>query len=67
MALNYQIMLKQNLHDLNPIFIGEAELPPGYKELAAARSCSVLYYTRSGSGTVRSRKPLTKHKPVSFS
>lgn len=53
MALNYQIMLKQNLHDLNPIFIGEAELPPGYKELATARSCSVLYYTRSGSGTIR--------------
>ena len=56
MALNYQIMLKQNLQDLNPIFIGEAELPPGYKELAAARSCSVLYYTRSGSGTVRIEK-----------
>jgi len=53
MALNYQIMLKQNLHDLNPLFIGEAELPAGYKELATARSCSVLYYTRSGHGTVR--------------
>ena len=53
MALNYQIMLKQNFQDLNPLFIGEAELPEGYKELATARSCSVLYYTRRGCGTVR--------------
>jgi len=53
MALNYQIMLKQNLHDLNPLFIGEAELPAGYKELATARSCSVLYYSRRGCGSVR--------------
>ena len=53
MALNYQIMLKQNFQDLNPLFIGEAELPAGYKELATARSCSVLYYTRRGHGTVR--------------
>lgn len=52
MALNYQIMLKQKLQDLNPLFIGEAELPPGYKELASAQSCSVLYYTRCGHGTV---------------
>ena len=53
MALNYQIMLKQNLQDLNPLFIGEAELPPGYKELATAPSCSVLYFSRHGHGTVR--------------
>lgn len=53
MGLNYQIMLKQNLQDLNPLFIGEAALPPGYKELANARNCSVLYYTRQSRGTVR--------------
>ena len=60
MALNYQIMLKQNLQDLNPLFIGEAELPPGYKEQAAAPSCSVLYYTCGGRGTVRSKG--TEHR-----
>ena len=53
MSLNYQIMLKQSLQDLHPLFIGEAELPPGYKELANGRNCSVLYRVRRGSGTVR--------------
>lgn len=53
MALNYQIMLKQNWQELNPLFVGEAELPPGYKELATARSCSVLYFVCKGQGTVR--------------
>lgn len=53
MSLNYQILLKQNLQDLNPLFAGEAECPPGLLELADARSCSVLYYLYHGSGTVR--------------
>ena len=53
MALNYQILLKQNLQDLNPLFIGEAECPAGLLELADARSCSVLYYLRDGRGSVR--------------
>lgn len=53
MAVNYQILLKQNLQDLNPLFIGEAECPAGLLELADARSCSVLYYLSHGRGTVR--------------
>ena len=53
MALNYQILLTQNLQDLNPLFVGEAECPAGLLELADARSCSVLYYLRHGRGTVR--------------
>ncbi|MBQ9968077.1 MAG: helix-turn-helix domain-containing protein [Oscillospiraceae bacterium] len=53
MGLNYQIMLKQNLQDLNPLFIGEAYCPAGVREIASARNCSVLYRIRQGSGTVR--------------
>lgn len=66
MALNYQIMLKQNLHDLNPIFIGEAELPAGFKELATARSCSVLYFTRHGCGTIRIGEHVYEALPGQF-
>ena len=53
MGLNYQIMLKQNLQDLNPLFIGEARCPAGLREIASARNCSVLYRIRQGSGMVR--------------
>lgn len=53
MGLNYQIMLKQNLQDLNPLFIGEAHCPAGVREIANARNCSVIYRIRCGSGMVR--------------
>lgn len=52
MLINYQILLKQNLQDLNPIFIGESECPPGHKGAANARNCCVLYYVRSGKGKI---------------
>lgn len=66
MGLNYQIMLKQNLQDLNPLFIGEAELPPGYKELATAQSCSVLYRSCRGHGRVRLKKEVFDLSPGQF-
>ena len=53
MELNYQILLKQNLQDLNPIFIGESECPPGYEGIANARNCCVLYRVYRGRGRIR--------------
>lgn len=54
MHINYQILLKQNLQDLNPIFLGESECPPGYKGHANANAnCCVLYRVHRGSGSVR--------------
>ena len=54
MRINYQILLKQNLQDLNPIFVGESECPPGFEGYAnaMANSC-VLYRIYRGCGTVR--------------
>ena len=52
MAKNYQILLKQNLQDLNPITVGEAECPPGQKTLLDMRTSSVLHYVRRGRGTL---------------
>lgn len=53
MDLNYQILLKQNLQDLNPIFVGESECPPGHEGTANARNCCVLYRVYRGRGKVR--------------
>ena len=50
MDLNYQILLRQTFQDLNPIFVGESECPPGFKGTAAARSCCVLYRVHRGRG-----------------
>lgn len=52
MAKNYQFLLKQNLQDLNPISVGEAECPPGRKTVMDMRTCSVLHYVRKGRGTL---------------
>ena len=52
MAKNYQILLKQNLQDLNPLTVGEAECPPGQKTPLDMRTCSVLHYVRRGRGTL---------------
>jgi len=52
--VNYQILLKQNLQDLNPIFIGESECPPGYEGFANVNgNCCVLYRIHRGCGKVR--------------
>lgn len=53
MDLNYQILLKQNLQDLNPIFVGESECPPGHEGTANARNCCVLYRVHRGRGKIR--------------
>ena len=54
MRINYQILLKQNLQDLNPIFVGESETPPGYEGYANINgNCCVLYRVHRGSGSVR--------------
>ena len=52
MAKNYQFLLKQNLQDLNPLTVGEAECPPGQKTPLDMRTCSVLHYVRRGCGTL---------------
>lgn len=54
MRVNYQILLKQTLQDLNPIFIGESETPPGYEGFANINAnCCVLYRVHRGRGSVR--------------
>lgn len=54
MRVNYQILLKQNLQDLNPLFIGESECPPGYEGYANINgNCCVLYRVHRGRGKVR--------------
>lgn len=52
MAKNYQFLLKQNLQDLNPITVGEAECRPGQKTVLDMRTSSVLHYIRRGCGTL---------------
>lgn len=53
MRVNYQILLKQTLQDLNPIFIGESECPPGYEGYAnGMANCCVLYRVYRGCGKV---------------
>lgn len=53
MANNHQFLLKQDLHDLNAIFVGEAECPPGYQTIADSRGGNLLYHVRSGRGTIQ--------------
>lgn len=54
MRVNYQILLKQNLQDLNPIFVGESECPPGFEGYANINAnCCVLYRVYRGYGKVR--------------
>lgn len=55
MAKNYQILLKQNLQDLNPLSVGEAECPPGLKTALDMRTSNVLHYVRRGKGTLHIR------------
>ncbi|MBP3633579.1 MAG: AraC family transcriptional regulator [Oscillospiraceae bacterium] len=50
---NYQFLLKQNLQDLNPITVGEAECPPGLKTHLDMRTSSVLHYVRKGCGKLQ--------------
>lgn len=52
MGKNYQFLLKQNLQDLNPITVGEAECPPGQKTALDMHTSSVLHYVRRGRGTL---------------
>ena len=53
MRVNYQILLKQAFQDLNPVFVGESECPPGYKGYANINgNCCVLYRVYRGCGTV---------------
>ena len=48
--MNYQILLKQNLQDLNPISVGEAACPAGNKTIINAKTSSVIHYIRHGRG-----------------
>lgn len=53
MAKHYQILLKQRLQDLNPLTVGEAELPPGYiMNLHMQESCE-LHRVRKGRGILK--------------
>lgn len=53
MAKNHQFLLKQDLKDLNVIFVGEAECPAGYQTVADSRGGNLLYHVRKGRGTVQ--------------
>ena len=50
MGKNYQYLLKQNLRELNPITVGEAECPPHQEIVLDMRTSSVLHYIRRGRG-----------------
>lgn len=52
MEKNYQFLLKQNLQDLNPISVGEADCPPGHSTKLDMHTSSVLHYVRRGRGTL---------------
>ena len=57
MRVNYQILLKQTFQDLNPLFVGESECPPGYEGFANINgNCCVLYRVYRGCGKVRNVK-----------
>ena len=49
MSYALQKLLNPHLHDLNPIFTGEAACPPGEAH-TVAQKCTVIHYIRSGSG-----------------
>ena len=54
MRIHYQLMLKQSLQDLNPIFMGESECEPDHEGYASqSGNCYVLYRIYRGKGKVR--------------
>lgn len=54
MRIHYQLMLKQTLQDLNPIFMGESECEPNHNGHASSSgNCYVLYRIYRGKGKVQ--------------
>lgn len=47
----FQYFLNPHLQDINPIFVGEAECPPGLIQHPPKRDCTILHYIRRGRGT----------------
>lgn len=48
----YQIVIKGDLKDLNPISFGEALVAAGHKQRLLTNNCSLIFYTKSGSGVL---------------
>ncbi|MBQ9968810.1 MAG: AraC family transcriptional regulator [Oscillospiraceae bacterium] len=67
MRIHYQLMLKQSLQDLNPIFMGESECEPSHEGHASqSGNCYVLYRIYRGKGKVRIGDTTYSPRPGQF-
>ena len=48
---HYQVLLNEHLEDLNPVFAGESQLPPGSVNIPVRRTM-LLHYVVSGKGSL---------------
>lgn len=57
MSYALQKLLNPNLHDLNPIFTGEAACRPGeaHPTSAGENNCTIIHYVRGGTGILYAR------------
>lgn len=65
MSYALQKLLNPHLHDLNPVFTGEAACLPGeaHPSPAGTYSCVIIHYIRSGKGVLYSRDKVYKPQP----
>ena len=50
---NYQIFIKNDLKDINPISVGKAYVVPGHRAVTHSQNCVHLFYSCEGSGHFR--------------
>ncbi|MBQ9967607.1 MAG: helix-turn-helix domain-containing protein [Oscillospiraceae bacterium] len=50
---NYQIFIKDDLKDINPLSVGKASIAPGYRAVTYSKNCVHLFYSCEGGGSFR--------------
>jgi len=65
MSYALQKLLNPHLHDLNPVFTGEAACMPGksHQPSAGTTNCTIIHYIRKGAGLFYSRGECYKVMP----
>ena len=49
---SYLVAIKADLKDINPVSFGEGFIQPGHKSKIFSQSCTLLFYSRIGEGTL---------------
>lgn len=49
---SYLVAIKADLKDINPVSFGEGFIHPGHKSKIFSQSCTLLFYSRIGEGTL---------------